>query len=68
MDINHLEDQMAYAMADAITLEVLLADLDELGLGKKNAYRTRAMEIVIKHLKDIISEVQGGIADDFKNK
>ena len=66
MDINHLEDQMAYAQADAMTLEVLLSDLDEQGLDMKNTHRTLAMEIVLKHLKGIISEVQGRIADDFK--
>ena len=66
MDINHLEDQMAYALADATTIEVLLSDLDEQGLDMKNTHRTLAMGIVLKHLKGIISEVQGRIADDFK--
>lgn len=29
MDINHLENQMSYAMADVVTVEVLLEDLDD---------------------------------------
>ncbi len=66
MDINHLENQMSYAMADVVTVEVLLEDLDDEGLDAKNTYRTLAMELVIKHLKEIIEEVQGRIAADFK--
>ena len=68
MDIDHLEDQMSYAMTDVITLEVLLGDLDELGLDMKNTHRTLAMEIVLAHLKEIIGEVRGRIEYDIKSK
>jgi phosphoglycerate-specific signal transduction histidine kinase len=66
MDINHLENQMSYAMADVVTLEVILEDIDDMGMDMKNVHRTLAMELVIKHLKEIIEEVQDRIAEDFR--
>ena len=57
---------MSYALADVVTLEVILEDMDDMGMGMKNAHRTLAMELVIKHIKEIIEEVQGRITEDFK--